>query len=355
MGNRAMITTAARDFGVYLHWNGGMDTVRPLLEVCEGMGWKSPSEDPSGFARICQVMGNFFGPNGLSLGINVYTNDRREDPGDNGIYVLEGWKVRDRICRIPGEQNAHDKDAMAEALASAMPEHAKAGQEDDVDLARKRCLIAAKDSRFGATIPASCESAVPAIAAWCRLAEFRSPRCDTYGWARLLQTLCNALGPAASEVRPAAKNVPTKWTGEIVVTYLVDEDWGLLRREKGEAEAPCGEAALDEIVRVDSMQPAHCRLGEYLMAEEVDVSEVRPGDRVWTRGLDGSCRPMPVVGVCPFDLVVNGMQCKGLPYFGMYYMDREGKAREGYLYNPNNFIKGPACKRVPKERRDCLK
>lgn len=35
MGNRTVITTAERKIGLYLHWNGGRDTVEPLLRYCE--------------------------------------------------------------------------------------------------------------------------------------------------------------------------------------------------------------------------------------------------------------------------------------------------------------------------------
>ena len=35
MGNRAVITTAEKRIGLYLHWNGGRDTVEPLLKYCE--------------------------------------------------------------------------------------------------------------------------------------------------------------------------------------------------------------------------------------------------------------------------------------------------------------------------------
>ncbi len=34
-------------------------------------------------------MGNFFGGS-TSLGIGPYTTDRQMDPGDNGIYIIEG-------------------------------------------------------------------------------------------------------------------------------------------------------------------------------------------------------------------------------------------------------------------------
>ena len=92
MGNRAVVTTPERKVGIYLHWNGGRDTIEPLLKYCELQGYRAPSSDDYGWARMCQVMGNFFGGS-TSLGIGVYTNDRQMDPGDNGIYIIENGVV----------------------------------------------------------------------------------------------------------------------------------------------------------------------------------------------------------------------------------------------------------------------
>lgn len=96
MGNRAIITTRERKIGLYLHWNGGRDTVEPLLRYCELQGYRPPSSDNYGWARICQVVGNFFGGT-LSVGIGPYTDDPSMDPGDNGIYVIEGWRIVERL------------------------------------------------------------------------------------------------------------------------------------------------------------------------------------------------------------------------------------------------------------------
>ena len=52
MGNRAVITTKDHDLALYLHWNGGRDTVEPLLKYCELKGYRSPSSDCYGWARI---------------------------------------------------------------------------------------------------------------------------------------------------------------------------------------------------------------------------------------------------------------------------------------------------------------
>lgn len=80
MGNRAIITTHERKIGLYPHWNGGRDTVEPLLRYCELQGYRPPSSDSYGCACICQVVGNFFGGT-LSVGIGPYADDAGMDPG----------------------------------------------------------------------------------------------------------------------------------------------------------------------------------------------------------------------------------------------------------------------------------
>ena len=141
MGNRAIITTPERKIGLYLHWNGGRDTVEPLLRYCELQGYRSPDVDSYGWARMCQVMGNFFGGS-TAIGIDEYTTDIKMDPGDNGIYVIKGWKIVDRlqtkhddkfnaigIEEVPeyAEQHDYDFDAMMRALDERMPEDLRLG------------------------------------------------------------------------------------------------------------------------------------------------------------------------------------------------------------------------------------
>lgn len=147
MGNRAVITTPERKVGLYLHWNGGRDTVEPLLRYCELQGFRAPSHDDYGWARLCQVAGNFLGGS-LSVGIGTYTTDERMDPGDNGIYVIDGWKIAERLrtkydsdyrpagCRPiepHEEQREYDFDEMLRAFDAAMPEELRLGEFLDAD------------------------------------------------------------------------------------------------------------------------------------------------------------------------------------------------------------------------------
>ena len=98
MGNRAVITTKENYYnagvGVYVHWNGGIDDVSTFLDYAEVIGVRAPSIDCYGWARLCQIIGNFFG-GALSVGID--TIDNLDTKGDNGVYIIEGWKIVKQI------------------------------------------------------------------------------------------------------------------------------------------------------------------------------------------------------------------------------------------------------------------
>ena len=95
MGNRAVITTKENfennGIGVYLHWHGGRDSVEAFLTYCDLKKYREPELDNYGWARLCQVIGNFFG-GGLSLGIDT-VNKLDCDNYDNGVYFIENWKI----------------------------------------------------------------------------------------------------------------------------------------------------------------------------------------------------------------------------------------------------------------------
>ena len=91
MGNRAVIATEDKGVGVYLHWNGGKESVETFLAYCDLKGYRPPETDCYGWARLCQVCGNFFGGS-TSLGIDKY--ERLDtDNWDNGVYIIKDWKI----------------------------------------------------------------------------------------------------------------------------------------------------------------------------------------------------------------------------------------------------------------------
>lgn len=120
MGNRAIVKPVGKDIGVYLHWNGGIDSVTAFLKYCELKGFRE-FEDSYGMARFCQVVGNFFG-GGLSIGIDtdIYENEEAAEWIDNGIYVVKGWNIVRRIGGFEGREG-YDLDEMLHEIDVRQP------------------------------------------------------------------------------------------------------------------------------------------------------------------------------------------------------------------------------------------
>lgn len=115
MGNRCLIVPKGNEtIGVYLHWNGGIDSVTAFLKYCEYKGYRGFDAD-YGIARFCQVVGNWFG-GGLSLGVMPINGSLEECAKglDNGIYIVEGWEIVDHI----GNQYSPEGYDLTETLIS---------------------------------------------------------------------------------------------------------------------------------------------------------------------------------------------------------------------------------------------
>lgn len=134
MGNRAVITSVKKDLGVYVHWNGGPDSIDAFLDYCSLRGFRPPESDTYGYARLCQVLGNYFGADGLSVGIDIYTTDEQMDPGDNGIYVIEGWAIVERIGDHDYGSEGYDHDEMLRDIDKSQPENQQLGAYLDADV-----------------------------------------------------------------------------------------------------------------------------------------------------------------------------------------------------------------------------
>lgn len=61
MGNIAVITTRQKKLGIYLHWNGGRESIESFLMYCKLKGYRRPEQDTYGWARLSQVISNFLG------------------------------------------------------------------------------------------------------------------------------------------------------------------------------------------------------------------------------------------------------------------------------------------------------
>ena len=119
-----MITSRAREVEIYLHWNGGWDSVQCFLEYCRLKGYRAPDDD-YGWARLCQVIANYFtdlpgsdifpqgNDDGLSLGINAF-GGWDADFCDNKRYIIDGWRIVEWVygdgTPVPAENAQLDYD-----------------------------------------------------------------------------------------------------------------------------------------------------------------------------------------------------------------------------------------------------
>lgn len=110
MGNRAVITlkddTIPKEdqLSVYLHWNGGLDSIEPLLRFC-----RANFNDRNPLERVAEVANLMFGGNHV---IEPYKNCDT-DNYDNGVYFINGsFGIVAREHMRNEEQDHHDPKEM---------------------------------------------------------------------------------------------------------------------------------------------------------------------------------------------------------------------------------------------------
>lgn len=139
MGNRAVITTkkgGKNKLGIYVHWNGGRDSVSAFLRYAKMRGFRLPEEDNYGWARLCQVIANFIGGD-LSVGIDV-AEYLDQDNWDNGVYLIENWEIVGREYFNGEEQDSHDLTEMLIAIDDKQPEADRLGRDKILELLKKK-------------------------------------------------------------------------------------------------------------------------------------------------------------------------------------------------------------------------
>lgn len=93
MGNRAVVQFKgdAEKVGVYLHWNGGPESVMAFIQTMVDRGWTRTDYAP---ARMCGVVSEFFDGHGeddrgSSLGVYPIEETNGMADYDNGLFQVE--------------------------------------------------------------------------------------------------------------------------------------------------------------------------------------------------------------------------------------------------------------------------
>jgi hypothetical protein len=141
MGNRAVITLAKKptenSVGIYLHWNGGAESVLAFAETAKHFGVRFYDETYA-TARLAQIIGNFFGGT-TSVGVGIlgqldcenYDNGTYRISFENDAVVLEqspdgekDWKRldNDQLRKHEYWQKTEDSEGiLAEIIAKNKP------------------------------------------------------------------------------------------------------------------------------------------------------------------------------------------------------------------------------------------
>jgi len=118
MGNRAVITqsTASNAPCIYLHWNGGADSVAGFLAVAKTFDISgTPTEQMDVLAEL--LAKHFFN---CEVGSTIYRQEYGSsdtDNYDNGVYLINSkWDLVDRLYNRYPEQNQWDSKEIAQEI-----------------------------------------------------------------------------------------------------------------------------------------------------------------------------------------------------------------------------------------------
>lgn len=111
MGNSAVIVKQGSSEGVYLHWNGGRDSVEPIVWYAHN--FITDEEELQAIYNVCKW-----------CGLNPYRGKMELqdcDNGDNGVYIVEDGKIIGRVYNHGEEQDNYDFNEFVCSLNEEMP------------------------------------------------------------------------------------------------------------------------------------------------------------------------------------------------------------------------------------------
>jgi len=120
MGNRAVLTFdtfSKKGLGIYLHWNGGRDSVEGFLEATKQVMGGRLGDSSYGRARLLGVINTFMAGN-LSLGMGA-CEQLDCDNYDNGVYIIDSEKMEIKGRKFfdnKAEQSTHNVKEFAQDI-----------------------------------------------------------------------------------------------------------------------------------------------------------------------------------------------------------------------------------------------
>ena len=133
MGNRAIIIGTEAELAIYLHWNGGRDSVEAFLEYAKLQQYPSLNSS-SGVVAFTSMISNFFKSPGSSVDILIVAQQQSLDVGDNGVYVVDkNFDIVERRHFEGFEQQHHALEDMLKGIDEAQPAEMQLGELLDAE------------------------------------------------------------------------------------------------------------------------------------------------------------------------------------------------------------------------------
>jgi hypothetical protein len=123
MGNRAVIAFDKFDQdngqGVYLHWNGGRDSIESFLYFVRS---DTPLIQEQGVDKLLLAL-NVFGVSAHEIKVEPLLH-LDCDNYDNGVYVVDTntWEITDRVFKCREEQDSYDRETFMRDIYIAILE-----------------------------------------------------------------------------------------------------------------------------------------------------------------------------------------------------------------------------------------
>lgn len=119
MGNRAVITfnTSPNAPCIYLHWNGGLDSVEAFLMAAKKLQLIKPTRAETMDAIADMLHNHFFAP-GYSKTVTRLRYDQADaENGDNGVYIIDDdLNIVSRLYAPAREQNNHNRERIVSTI-----------------------------------------------------------------------------------------------------------------------------------------------------------------------------------------------------------------------------------------------
>ena len=114
MGNRAVIAFENKPdaVGVYVHWNGGVESVLAFCHAAKSMGARSPNGDNTyamaGLIRAITLFMHYNPGELLSMGVGT-VGGLDCDNYDNGLFIIDGdWNIKERLYNHDSAMSVDD-------------------------------------------------------------------------------------------------------------------------------------------------------------------------------------------------------------------------------------------------------